>query len=204
MHDIKTIREEPQAFIAGLKRRGIADAPQLTSKLLARDKELRDLLTHLQQAQARRNDASKLIGQAKAKKNEAQASALLKEVAGLKDEIQTGEQKERELTEELKLVGNMILAPGGGWIGDPRVVSLLHPPGRLIYLRVRPVTALARLGPDRALRPLLSRPEPLVELERLYRERRAAYEAADETVDTELFGLQRVIELVAELASFSE
>jgi hypothetical protein len=59
------------------------------------------------------------------------------------------------------------------------------------------------LGPDRALRPLLSRPEPLVELERLYRERRAAYEAADETVDTELFGLQRVIELVAELASFS-
>ncbi len=112
-------------------------------------------------------------------------------------------QKERELTEELKLVGNMILAPGGGWIGDPRVVSLLHPPGRLIYLRVRPATALARLGPDRALRPLLSRPEPLVELERLYRERRAAYEAADETVDTELLALQRVIERVAELASFS-
>jgi seryl-tRNA synthetase len=69
---------------------------------LARDKELRDLLTRLQQAQARRNEASKLIGQAKAKKDEAQASALLTEVAGLKDEIQAGEQKERELSEALK------------------------------------------------------------------------------------------------------
>jgi seryl-tRNA synthetase len=102
MHDIKTIRDEPEAFIAGLTRRGIADASQLTSKLLARDKELRDLLTRLQQAQARRNEASKLIGQAKAKKDEAQASALLTEVAGLKDEIQAGEQKERELSEALK------------------------------------------------------------------------------------------------------
>src|SRR5689334_11889486 len=102
MHDIKTIRDEPETFTAGLKRRGVADASQLTSKLSARDKELRDLLTRLQQAQARRNEASKLIGQAKAKKDEAQAAALLKEVGGLKDEIQAGEQKERELTEALK------------------------------------------------------------------------------------------------------
>lgn len=111
-------------------------------------------------------------------------------------------RKERELTEELRLVGNMILAPGGGWIGDSSVVSLLRPPGRLIYLRVRPATALERLGPNRALRPLLSRPEPLVELERLYRARQAAYEGADEVVDTELHGMQKVIERVAELASF--
>src|SRR5689334_91092 len=102
MHDIKTIRDDPEAFTAGLNRRGIADAAALTSKLLARDKELRDLLTRLQLAQARRNEASKLIGQAKAKKDEGQASALLKEVAGLKDEIQAGEQKERDLSEELK------------------------------------------------------------------------------------------------------
>ena len=110
-------------------------------------------------------------------------------------------QKERELTEELQLVGNMILSPGGGWIRDSGVVSLLRPPGRLIYLRVRPATALKRLGPNRALRPLLTRPDPLAELERLFRERREAYEAADATVDTELFGMQKVIEVVAELAS---
>ena len=70
--------------------------------MLARDKELRDLLTRLQQAQARRNEASKLIGQAKAKKDEAQAAALMAEVAGLKDAIQQGEQKQRELEEALK------------------------------------------------------------------------------------------------------
>lgn len=110
-------------------------------------------------------------------------------------------RKERELTDELRLVGNMILAPGGGWIADPGVVSLLRPPGRLIYLRVRPVTALKRLGPNRALRPLLSRPDPLAELERLYLARRAAYEAADAVVDTELYEQQRVIEMVTELAS---
>jgi seryl-tRNA synthetase len=101
MHDIKIIRDEPERFMAGLKRRGIVDASTLTSRLLARDKELRDLLTRLQQAQARRNEASKLIGQAKAKKDETQAAALMAEVAGLKDEIQAGEQKERELTKAL-------------------------------------------------------------------------------------------------------
>lgn len=102
MHDIKAIRDDTDNFIAGLTRRGIADASSVASRLLDRDKELRDLLTRLQQAQARRNEASKLIGHAKAKKDEAQASALMAEVAGLKDEIQSGEQKERELTEALK------------------------------------------------------------------------------------------------------
>ena len=102
MHDIRIIRDERDAFIAALKRRGIADAALVTAKLLVRDKELRDLLTRLQQAQARRNEASKLIGQAKSKKDDGQASTLMAEVAGLKDEIQSGEQKERELSEALR------------------------------------------------------------------------------------------------------
>jgi len=102
VHDIKAIRDDPERFIVGLKRRGMADAAQVTAKLLARDKELRDLLTRLQQVQARRNEASKLIGLAKAKKDETQAAALIAEVAGLKDEIQSGQQKERDLGEALK------------------------------------------------------------------------------------------------------
>jgi seryl-tRNA synthetase len=102
MHDIKTIRDETDVFVAGLKRRGISDASDLAARILARDKELRDLLTALQQKQARRNEASKLIGQAKAKKDEVHAAALMAEVAGLKDDIQAGEQKERELSEALK------------------------------------------------------------------------------------------------------
>src|SRR6185295_7838222 len=102
MHDIKAIRDDAESFIAGWKRRGMADAAAIVSDLLDRDKKLRELLGRLQQAQARRNEASKLIGQAKAKKNEEQAKALMAEVAGLKDEIQSGEQKERELSEALK------------------------------------------------------------------------------------------------------
>jgi len=101
MHDIKAIRDDAGAFIAGLKRRGHADADAIAADVLARDKELRELLTRLQTAQARRNEASKLIGQAKAKKDEAQASALMAEVAGLKDEIQKGEELERELKKAL-------------------------------------------------------------------------------------------------------
>ena len=54
---------------------------------------MRELLTRLQTQQARRNEASKLIGQAKQKKDEAQAKALMDEVAGLKDAIQQGEAR---------------------------------------------------------------------------------------------------------------
>jgi seryl-tRNA synthetase len=94
MHDIKLIRDDPAAFDAALARRGAAP---VSAEILAQDVELRSLLTRLQQAQARRNEASKLIGQAKARKDEATANALLAEVAGLKDEIQQGEEKERAL-----------------------------------------------------------------------------------------------------------
>lgn len=108
-------------------------------------------------------------------------------------------QLERQLTEELRDRGGMIVSPGGGWIANPGLVSLVRPPGRLVYLRVRPETALARLGSNRASRPLLSRPDPLAELHRLHVARRAGYESADWIVDTELHGLQRVIDEVAGL-----
>jgi seryl-tRNA synthetase len=102
MHDIKAIREDRDGFVKGLARRGLADAGALADSLLAQDKALRELLTRLQTQQARRNDASKLIGQAKQKKDEAGAKALLDEVAGLKEEIQQGEAQQRELEEALK------------------------------------------------------------------------------------------------------
>ncbi len=104
MHDIKFIRDDRQAFIAGLKRRGVADAQTIAEDILDRDHGLRALQTRLQQAQARRNEASKLIGQAKAKKDEAQATALMDEVAGLKQEIQSGEEEERKLKAELDTI----------------------------------------------------------------------------------------------------
>ncbi|HEX3868423.1 MAG TPA: shikimate kinase [Gemmatimonadaceae bacterium] len=110
-------------------------------------------------------------------------------------------RKERELTEELRLVGNMIISPGGGWVTQPKNIEVVRPPGRLVYLRVRPDTALERLGPMRMLRPLLMRPDPQAELERLLEAREDAYESADFVVNADLYDLQRVIEKVIELAS---
>ncbi len=101
MHDIRVIREAPDAFAAGLKRRGL-DGAAVAADLLAKDKALRELLTKLQNQQARRNEASKLIGQAKQKKDEAQAKALLDEVSGLKEAIQQGEAEQRGLEAGLR------------------------------------------------------------------------------------------------------
>ena len=101
MHDLRAIREDRDGFVRALARRGL-DAAAIADDVLARDKALRDVLVTLQNAQARRNDASKLIGQAKQKKDEAQAAALMEEVAGLKAAIQQGEADQRVLEEAVK------------------------------------------------------------------------------------------------------
>ena len=107
-------------------------------------------------------------------------------------------QYEQQLTEELRLSGGMILSPGGGWITSPENVALLRPPARIIYLRVKPETALRRMGPERATRPLLFRPDPLLELRKLLEARKRAYDSADITVDTDFQSVQEVINKVCE------
>jgi shikimate kinase len=107
---------------------------------------------------------------------------------------------ERLLSEELRELGNMILAPGGGWVTKPDAVRLLRPPSRLVYLRVRPETALKRLGAERNTRPLLMRPDPLAEIRRLLQTRQAAYESADHVIEAELLGVEEVIKRVSSLA----
>ncbi len=90
MHDIKAIRDNPAAFDAGLKRRGIGD--QFSAKdLIALDDQRRAIVTKLNDAQARRNAASKEIGKAKGAKDEATAAKLMAEVASLKDAMAHGE-----------------------------------------------------------------------------------------------------------------
>ncbi len=93
MHDIKLIRETPDAFDAGLARRNL---PARSPEILALDADLRAVTTRLQELQARRNEASKLIGAAKAQKDEAKAASLMAEVATLKDALTAGEAEERE------------------------------------------------------------------------------------------------------------
>jgi len=102
-------------------------------------------------------------------------------------------QLEHGLTEELRELGGMVLAPGGGWVSRAETVALIRPPARMIYLRVRPRTAITRMGRSVAGRPLLSRPNPVGELERLLRERHQAYESADHVVDVERVGIAEVV-----------
>jgi seryl-tRNA synthetase len=94
MHDIKFIRDNPDLFDTGLAKRSLS--PQAEA-LIALDVETRAAQTASQQAQARRNDASKLIGQAKAKKDDAAAEALMAEVATLKEQMPALEERERSL-----------------------------------------------------------------------------------------------------------
>lgn len=98
MHDIKAIRDNPQAFDAGLARRGLAP---LSASLLALDESKRDTMQKLQDAQSRRNALSKEIGMAMGKKDLALADKLKAEVAGLKDAILAGEEQERVQTKAL-------------------------------------------------------------------------------------------------------
>ena len=98
MHDLKYIRENPQAFDAALIRRGAAPVAESVLEL---DENRRALLTEMQNAQARRNEASKAIGAAMGKGDTATAEALKAEVAALKDTLPALEEQERAAGEEL-------------------------------------------------------------------------------------------------------
>jgi seryl-tRNA synthetase len=98
MFDIRWIRDNPDAFDKGMSRRGLE--PQ-AARLIALDEARRGHVQTLQDAQARRNAASKEIGAAMGQGDATKAEALKAEVGELKGFIQTGEEEERKLTEAL-------------------------------------------------------------------------------------------------------
>src|SRR5215471_9545723 len=98
MHDIKSIRDNPAAFDAALKRRGLAP---VSSSLLAIDEKRRAAILAAEQAQARRNAASREIGEAKKTKDEARAAKLMAEVAELKTTMPELEQAAKAADEAL-------------------------------------------------------------------------------------------------------
>src|SRR5215813_14090594 len=111
MHDIRAIRDNPDAFDHALARRGL---PAESKHLLALDERRRAAIAKAEQAQARRNAASKEIGIAKKNKDEAAAAQLMAEVAELKGAIPAMEADEKaagfELDAALAQIPNLPLA----------------------------------------------------------------------------------------------
>jgi seryl-tRNA synthetase len=126
MHDIRAIRDDPAAFDAALARRAL---PAQGEWLVALDERRRRTTAAAQDAQTRRNDLSKQIGQAKAQKDEGRATALMAEVADLKARLPQLEEEERaigaELDAALAAIPNRAAAdvPEGKDEDDNRLVS---------------------------------------------------------------------------------
>ncbi len=98
MHDIKAIREYPEAFDAGLARRG---QPAVSAQLLEIDQHKREVQNKLQELLSRRNALSKEVGDAMKKGEKEKAEAIKSEVASLKDSLTANEEQERRLTAQL-------------------------------------------------------------------------------------------------------
>lgn len=98
MHDIKFIRDYPEAFDKGLARR---DLQPLSAELLRIDAERRDYVQKLQDAQARRNAVSKEVGEAMKLGDKARAESLKAEMVALKETIAAGESAERSIDQQL-------------------------------------------------------------------------------------------------------
>ena len=96
MHDIRFIRENPEAFDQAMARRGLAS---YSAEILALDEKRRALQTQIQDAQSRRNDASKQVGQIKSQGGD--ATDLLTEVAAIKEQMPAWEAEEAELASQL-------------------------------------------------------------------------------------------------------
>lgn len=99
MHDIRAIRDNPDAFDAALARRGLE--PQ-SPAILALDEERRACIQRSEAALAERNAASKEVGKAKASGDEAEFERLRALVAEKKDEIARLEENAREKDEALR------------------------------------------------------------------------------------------------------
>jgi seryl-tRNA synthetase len=98
MHDIKWIRDNPDAFDRALARRGLSDEAK---RLVGIDERRRAAIQKAEAALARRNTASREIGAAKKSNEEERAQALMAEVTKLKDDIPRLEAESKAAGDEL-------------------------------------------------------------------------------------------------------
>ena len=99
MHDIGFIRSNPVQFDNAMRKRGVNP---VADRIVALDAKKREATTKVQQAQSRRNDASKAIGQAMSQGDKGRAEALKAEVAEIKSSMPDREAEERLAGDELE------------------------------------------------------------------------------------------------------
>ena len=99
MHDIRFIRENPEAFDAGMKRRNLTP---MATEIMAMDSERRTAQTEMQELQAKRNDVSKQIGDVK--RSGGNADAMMAEVAAMKERLASLEDMDRLYARRLQEV----------------------------------------------------------------------------------------------------
>jgi len=99
MLELKSIRENPEALVAALEKRGVAVAADAVSSLLALDAERRTHSTELQRLQEARNEAAKDIGKAMAAGDAALAERLKAETVAARETLRAMEEAQRGLDE---------------------------------------------------------------------------------------------------------
>ncbi|MBL0170260.1 MAG: shikimate kinase [Gemmatimonadaceae bacterium] len=108
--------------------------------------------------------------------------------------------REVGLTRELLAAPPMVWSPGGGWVTNPGVLTLVRPSSRIIHLLISPAAALERLTRSRIVRPLLKTADPRVTMDELWANRADLYAQADLVIDVEVVDSQQVVERIVALA----
>ncbi|MEC9347801.1 MAG: serine--tRNA ligase [Pseudomonadota bacterium] len=133
MHDIRWIRENPDAFDQGMRARYL---DMRAEGLVALYEGRLSVQNELQQKQAERNATAKAIGKAKGSGDEAEAARLMQATADLKAEIQRLEEEDRArgaaLDEVLSAIPNLPAAdvPVGPGEDENVVVRTVGEPKR--------------------------------------------------------------------------
>lgn len=110
-------------------------------------------------------------------------------------------RRESDATRALRGRGRVVVAPGGGWLLDPLNRASLGAGTVLVFLRVSPTVAAARLANEPGSRPLLDSPDPEQSLGELLRARQGSYLQADHTVTVDSMSPAQVASLIVALAT---
>ncbi|MDZ4776065.1 MAG: serine--tRNA ligase [Alphaproteobacteria bacterium] len=137
MHDIRAIRDDFKGWATAMARRSLSDDQRAQiASILDLDVQARGLQTQRQDAEAGRNTASKAIGAAKAKKDDAEAARLMEEVARLKGVIETASAEEEKVAGALRAILESLPnapapdAPSGRDEEDNKEVRRWNPPSK--------------------------------------------------------------------------